>query len=173
LNPYKLHIAAMKKHMIFQVFIAMNIHTVDLRIKSQCILIQLLCFWALSIILFLFKTHNISETGFCLGLQVEPTQLGAFEVASHDSQPCKPSHNWSPSIYSCLYRESYDVSWIDNPASCEIRAIIRFLHAKNLRAVEIHHELCMVYGQNGISEETVRQWCTKFKDGQTNVHNEE
>jgi hypothetical protein len=35
----------------------------------------------------------------------------------------------------------------DNPASCEIRAVIRFLHAKNMTAVEIHHELCAVYGQ--------------------------
>jgi hypothetical protein len=39
-------------------------------------LIHLLCFWTLSIILFLFKTHNVSDIGFCLGLQVEPTQLG-------------------------------------------------------------------------------------------------
>jgi hypothetical protein len=36
---------------------------------------------------------------------------------------------------------------IDNPASYEIRAIIRFLHAKNMRAPEIHRELCVVYGQ--------------------------
>jgi hypothetical protein len=25
-----------------------------------------MCFWILSIVLFLFKTHNVSETGFCL-----------------------------------------------------------------------------------------------------------
>jgi hypothetical protein len=30
-----------------------------------------LCFWTLSIILFLFKTHNVSEIGFCLHLQVD------------------------------------------------------------------------------------------------------
>jgi hypothetical protein len=29
---------------------------------------------------------------------------------------------------------------IDNPASCEIRAVIRFLHAKNMNAADIHHE---------------------------------
>jgi hypothetical protein len=28
-------------------------------------------------------------------------------------------------------------------------------------------------GQNVMSERTVRQWCRMFKDGQTNVHNEE
>jgi hypothetical protein len=31
---------------------------------------------------------------------------------------------------------------IDYPASCEIRAVIRFLLAKIMNAVEIHRELC-------------------------------
>jgi hypothetical protein len=30
-----------------------------------------------------------------------------------------------------------------------------------------------VYGHNVTSEGTVRQWCRMFKNGQTNVHNEE
>jgi hypothetical protein len=54
---------------------------------------------------------------------------------------------------------------IDNPATFEIHAIIRFLHAKNMSVVEIHQELCTVYDQNVISEGTVRQWCRMFKDG--------
>jgi hypothetical protein len=54
---------------------------------------------------------------------------------------------------------------IDNPASCEIRAVIVILHAKNMSAVEIHHELCAVYGQNVMSEGTLRQWHRMFKDG--------
>jgi hypothetical protein len=41
---------------------------------------------------------------------------------------------------------------IGNPASCEICAIIRFLHAKNTSAAEIHHELWPAYGQNVMSE---------------------
>jgi hypothetical protein len=52
--------------------------------------VQLLCFWTLGIIMFLFKTH-ISETGFCLHLQVEPTQLGPIKRAS-------PSPIWTPII---------------------------------------------------------------------------
>jgi hypothetical protein len=43
---------------------------------DEWILTQLLCFFTLPIILFLFKTHNVSKTGFCLRLQVEPSQLG-------------------------------------------------------------------------------------------------
>jgi hypothetical protein len=34
------------------------------------------CFWTLSIAPFLFKTHNILDTGFCLRLAVELTQMG-------------------------------------------------------------------------------------------------
>jgi hypothetical protein len=41
---------------------------------------------------------------------------------------------------------------IDNPASCKIRAAVRFLHAENMSAADIHHELCAaVYAQNVMS----------------------
>jgi hypothetical protein len=62
---------------------------------------------------------------------------------------------------------------IDNPATCKICAVICFFHAKNRSAVEIHYESCVVYRQNVMHEETVRQWCRMFKDGQTNVHDEQ
>jgi transposase len=62
---------------------------------------------------------------------------------------------------------------IDNPVSCEIRAIIRFLHAKNVSVAEIYRELRTVYDQNKMSEGTVRQWCRMFKDGRTNVDDKE
>jgi hypothetical protein len=57
---------------------------------------------------------------------------------------------------------------IDNPASCEVNALI-------MSAAEIHHELCMVYRENVMTEEeTARQWCRLFKDGWANsVHDEE
>jgi transposase len=42
-----------------------------------------------------------------------------------------------------------------------------------MNSVENHRELCAVYGQTVMSEGTVRQWCRMFKDGRTNVHNEE
>jgi hypothetical protein len=62
---------------------------------------------------------------------------------------------------------------IDKPASCEIPAVIRFLHDKNMSSVEIHCELCAVYGQNIMSEGTVRQWCRMFKDWRKNIHDEQ
>jgi hypothetical protein len=49
---------------------------------------------------------------------------------------------------------------IDNPTSCEIRAVIRFLRSKNMSAAEVNRELhSAVYGRNVIREGTVRQWC--------------
>jgi hypothetical protein len=45
---------------------------------------------------------------------------------------------------------------MDNPASCEIRSLILFLHAKNMSAAEIRREL-RADGQNVKSEGTVRQ----------------
>jgi hypothetical protein len=37
----------------------------------------------------------------------------------------------------------------DSPASCEIRAVIRFFYATNTSATGIYRELCAaVYGQN-------------------------
>jgi hypothetical protein len=54
----------------------------------------------------------------------------------------------------------------DNPATCKIHAVICFLYAKNISAAEFHRELCVaIYGQNVMSEATVRQWCRMFKDG--------
>jgi hypothetical protein len=51
--------------------------------------VQLLCFWTLSIVLCLskkspvyFSKHNVSETGYCLRLQVKLTHLGPIDRAS-------------------------------------------------------------------------------------------
>ena len=62
---------------------------------------------------------------------------------------------------------------IYNPASCEVRAVIRFLLARNNNAAEIHRQFCEVYGPNVMSDSKVRQWCRLFKEGRTNVHDEE
>jgi hypothetical protein len=46
---------------------------------------------------------------------------------------------------------------IDNPTSCEIHVVVRFLHAKIMSAAEIHRELCpAVHGQNVMGEGKVR-----------------
>lgn len=49
----------------------------------------------------------------------------------------------------------------------------RFLSAKNHRPFKIYRRLCDVYGNNVMSEGRVCQWCIRFKNGQTNVQDEE
>jgi hypothetical protein len=37
---------------------------------------------------------------------------------------------------------------IENPTACEMRSVIRFLNAKNMKPAEIHRQLCDVYGEH-------------------------
>jgi hypothetical protein len=46
---------------------------------------------------------------------------------------------------------------IDNPATCEISAVIRFLHGNNISATEIHSELLAICRQNVMSEGTYKK----------------
>jgi len=46
------------------------------------------------------------------------------------------------------------------------------LCAKGHKPIKIYLQLCEVYGKKVITEGGVRQWCIRFKDGRTNVHDE-
>jgi transposase len=48
--------------------------------------------------------------------------------------------------------------------------VIRFLQAEGHSAAEMHRRLCRVYGDNVMSDGSVRDWCRKFRDGRTDVH---
>ena len=43
---------------------------------------------------------------------------------------------------------------------------------KNVRR-KFHRQLVVVYGDGGMEEENVREWCRLFKIGRSNVHDEE
>jgi hypothetical protein len=58
-----------------------------LKVCGDGILIRLLWFWTLSIVVFLFKTYSISNTKFCLRLQVENAQLGTYDRANPYLRP--------------------------------------------------------------------------------------
>jgi hypothetical protein len=58
------------------------------------------------------------------------------------------------------------------PATCEVRAVIRFLPAEGQSAAEIHRRVCRVYGKNVMSDSCVREWCREIEDGRTDVHEE-
>ena len=61
---------------------------------------------------------------------------------------------------------------IERAADCEIRPVIRFLNARNVKPADIHRQICEVYGENAMSDGMVRKWVTKFKEGRNNVHDE-
>jgi hypothetical protein len=59
-----------------------------------------------------------------------------------------------------------------NPSKCEVRAVIRFLHAKGETAAEIHRQLVSVYGEDVMNRQNVTKWCREFKAGISDVHDE-
>ncbi|GBM79067.1 hypothetical protein AVEN_86078-1 [Araneus ventricosus] len=61
---------------------------------------------------------------------------------------------------------------IADPADCEVRAVIRFSNANNVKPAEIHRQLVEIYGENVMTEGMVRKWVRQFNDGRTNVHDE-
>lgn len=62
---------------------------------------------------------------------------------------------------------------IENPAACEIRSVIRFLNAKNTKPVDIHRQICEVYGENAMSDSMIRRWVRQFNEGRDPVHDNE
>jgi hypothetical protein len=62
---------------------------------------------------------------------------------------------------------------IDNSAEREVRSVIRFLNAQNVRAIDIHRQLMAVYGEAVMNESSVRKWCRIFNEDRINVHDEE
>jgi len=62
---------------------------------------------------------------------------------------------------------------ISNPADSEVRGVIRFLQAENVRPCAIHRRLVAVYGEHVINAASFRKWCTMFRNGRTDVHDAE
>ncbi|GFV50852.1 HTH_48 domain-containing protein [Trichonephila clavipes] len=62
---------------------------------------------------------------------------------------------------------------IESPTSCEIRSVIHFLTARNVSAADIHRQITEGYGTEITRDSKVRKLFNKFKDGRTNVHEEE
>ncbi|KAJ4431343.1 hypothetical protein ANN_19940 [Periplaneta americana] len=62
---------------------------------------------------------------------------------------------------------------IEHPSDCEMRSVIRFLNARNIKPADIHHQLCEVYGDDAISDGMIRRWVRKFNEGRVSVHDEQ
>jgi hypothetical protein len=61
---------------------------------------------------------------------------------------------------------------IPAPADCEVRSVIKFLHAQGIAPIEIHRQLCQVYGPKVMSKKMVRHWCRQFSEGGQSVHDD-
>jgi len=59
---------------------------------------------------------------------------------------------------------------IEGAVDCEIRSVIRFLNARNALPIEIHHQICQVYGDNAMSDGMVRKWVPISNEGRENLH---
>ena len=53
---------------------------------------------------------------------------------------------------------------IENPTTCEMRSVICFLNAKNMKPGEIHRHLCDVYGEHAVSSSVVQRWVRLFNE---------
>jgi transposase len=56
---------------------------------------------------------------------------------------------------------------IEKPAACEMRSVILFLNARNMKPTDIHRQLCEVYGEH---DSTIRRRVRHFNEGRENVH---
>ena len=54
---------------------------------------------------------------------------------------------------------------IEGAADCEISSVNLFLKARNVLPIEIHHQICQVYGDNAMSDGMVRKWVRVFNEG--------
>jgi hypothetical protein len=61
---------------------------------------------------------------------------------------------------------------IERPVDCEVRSVIHFLNARNVKPADIHRQICEVYGENAMSDGMVRKWFRQFNEGRENVHDE-
>jgi transposase len=61
---------------------------------------------------------------------------------------------------------------IEKPAACEMRSLIRFLNAREVKPTDIHRHLCEVYGEHAMSDSMVRRLVIHFNERRENVHDE-
>jgi hypothetical protein len=59
---------------------------------------------------------------------------------------------------------------IEKPAACEMRPVIRFLNAGDMKPADIHRQFCEVYKEYAMSDSMVRRWVRNFNEGREYVH---
>ena len=54
-----------------------------------------------------------------------------------------------------------------------MRTMIKFLSAQSIAPIEIHRQLCQVYGPNVMINQIVRRWFRQFTADRQHVHDKE
>ena len=62
---------------------------------------------------------------------------------------------------------------LKSSAKCEIRNVIRYLVVKGKSLSEVFNEIKSVYGEGVMNRTRVFKWCREFKNGRTDVHDEQ
>ena len=62
---------------------------------------------------------------------------------------------------------------LKSSAKCEIRSVIRYLVVKGKSSSEVFNEIKSVYGEGVMNRTSVFKWCREFKNGRTDVHDEQ
>jgi hypothetical protein len=61
---------------------------------------------------------------------------------------------------------------IEKLTTREMRSVICFLNARNMKPADIHCQLCEVYGKHAMNDSTVWRWMKHFYEGHKNVHDD-
>jgi transposase len=61
---------------------------------------------------------------------------------------------------------------IEKPAACEMRAVICFLNARNVKPTDIQRQFYEVYGEHTMSDSVVSIWVRHFYERRENVHDD-
>jgi hypothetical protein len=56
------------------------------------------------------------------------------------------------------------------PVDCQIRSVIHFLKARNMKSADIHCQICEVHSENAVSDGMVRKWFRKFNKSRDSMH---
>ncbi|KAJ4426903.1 hypothetical protein ANN_26702 [Periplaneta americana] len=118
-----------------------------------------------------FQVKKRDKPPECLTDPVHGTH-GYFSLKIYDvSIICQPDR--SRLVPVAWQQWSEMEALIPSPAACEVRSVIKFFNAQNIAPIEIHRQLCQVYGPNIMSKQMVRRWCRQFCEGRQSVHDEE
>jgi hypothetical protein len=61
---------------------------------------------------------------------------------------------------------------VEEYAACEMRSVIHFLNARNMKPADIHRQHCEVYEEHAMSDSMVRRWVRHFNERLENVRDD-